>query len=454
MTLDRRRFLACASASLAALALDLDPRRAQAMGRTPLGGRIAMHVPWSTRAIDPHDIRDGAGALFGSAISDPLFALDAAGNPYPALAAGHPSREAGETIVRLREGLRTARGKPLDARDLVASFDRARARGAAALLADLHRPATRKDDPLAVSFGHVDPGKLARALASPLCALLPRRFDPGVPDGTGAFRADIGPRGILLHRNPNAARGASFLDSIEVAPADDLKTSLRAFEAERDDIGWLGTGLHEGRKGAVRFDLGSAAWIVLITGTDAGSFGLPGVAQKLCDAIPPARLAHLGLGALPASNGDPRWGGPSTELYVDNASPHLIEIARTVASILTQPGHELTATPVPRPELNRRKAKGKATLAIEIVRPLGPSALHTLLSLATVEDPIRARDLARSPPRIASNAPARSLTGMLRVGVLGELRIQGGAVSDIVFAKSPVGDGWDLGATHRKPGKR
>jgi peptide/nickel transport system substrate-binding protein len=450
----RRTFLAQAGAGLGALALGLRTPEARAMGRTPQGGRIAMHVPWPMVGLDPHDLRDPTAALFASAIADPVYAIDPAnGLPYPTLAA-LPAREGADTVVRLREGLRTARGAALDARDLIASIERARARGAAAILATVPRPVTHKSDLLAAAFGPIDPAQLARALASPLVALLPRKFDVGAPDGTGAFRADISPSGLTLLRNLNAARGAAFLDAIEIAPAEDLKTSLRSFEAERDDIGWLGMGLHDGRKGAVRFDLGRAAWIVLITGPDAGAFGLPGVAQKLVDAIPPERLVPFGIGPLPPSSGDPAWGGPSAELLVDAASPHLIEIARAVAPILSRPGHEVTATPVTRAEIARRRARGKATLAIEVVRALGPSARETLLSLATADDPARGRDLARATPKLAAVASARQLTGTLRVGVLGEMRITGGVVPDVVFARSLSGEGWDLGATFRKPARR
>ena len=447
----RRAFLAQLGAAAAITAL---PDVARAMGRTPLGGRVSLHVPWPTGAIDPHDLRDGAAALFASAIADPAYALDATGAPYPSLATGLPVREAGETLVHLREGMRTARLVPLDARDLVATVLRAKASGAAALLADIPRPKLRRGDPYAVSFGSVEPLHLARVLASPLVAVLPRRFSPTVPDGTGAFRADVSPSGLVLTRNLHAARGPSFLDAIRVAPADGLKTSLRAFESERDDIGWLGLGLHDGRRGAIRFDLGRAAWVVLTTGPDTGGFGLPGVAQRLVDAIPPERLAHLGLGPRPPARGDPGWGGAPAELLVDESSPHLVDVARAVAPVLSRTGHEVTATLVSRAELARRRARGKAPLTIELVRPLGPSPLHTLLSLATAEDVARGRDLARSPPRLRPGAPARSMTSMLRVGVIGEIRVAGGVIPDLALAKSPSGDGWDLGATFRKPVRR
>lgn len=446
----RRAFLAQIAAGAAALALPLE---ASALGRTPLGGRVTFHVPWPTGALDPHDLRDPMAALFGAAIADPIYALDATGAPYPALAAGLPVREAGETVVHLREGLKTARLAALDARDLVSSIERARGHGAAAILADVPRPKAKKGDALAVTFGGVEPLHLAKVLCSPLLALLPRRFTPTAPDGTGAFRADVSASGLVLTRNLNAARGASFLDAIEVAPAEDLKTSLRAFEAERDDLGWLGMGLHDGRRGAVRFDLGRAAWVVLTTGPDAGPFGAPGAAQRLVDAIPPERLAHLGLGPLPAAKGDPAWGGAPAELLVDETSPHLVEVARAVAPVLSRAGHEVTATPVARAEVARRRARGR-NLAIELVRPIGPGALNTLLALATAEDPVRGRDLARSPPRTHAGATPRSLTSLLRVGVIGDVRISGGVIPDLALVKSPSGEGWDLGATFKKPAPR
>jgi peptide/nickel transport system substrate-binding protein len=450
MRIERRALLAGLGALAGAAAT---ARVAAAMGRTPLGGHVTFHVPWPTGTLDPHDLRDPMAALFGAAVVDPVYALDALGAPYPTLAASMPAREAGETVVRLREGLRTARLAALDAHDLFFSVERARARGASAVLADVPKPLLRKGDPLAVVFGTADPAHLARALASPLCALVPRRFNPAAPDGTGAFRADVSPSGLSLTRNLGAARGPAFLDAIEVAPAEDLKTSLRAFEAERDDLGWLGMGLHDGRKGAARFDLGRAAWVVLLAGPDAGPAATPGVAQRLADAIPPERLAHLGLGQLPPAVGDPAWPGPPAELLVDDASPHLVEVARAVAPVLSSPGHEITVTPVPRAEIARRRARGKATLAVELVRPVAPGPHHAMIALATAEDPARGRDVARTPYR-GPAAPARTLTGLLRVGVLGDVRIAGGVIPDLFLARSPSGEGWDLGASFRRPPKK
>lgn len=449
----RRVFLAGAGATLGALALSIGERASSAMGRTPVGGRFRMHLPWPTSSLDPHDLRDPVAAIFGDAIADPIYALDASGAPYPTLAASMPSRESVGTVVRLRDGLRTARMAPLDARDLVASIERSRSRGGAAVLADIPKPQPHPGDPNAVVFASIDATRLARALASKLVALLPRKFNPSAPDATGAFRAQLSSNAITLTRNLNAARGASFLDGIDVERADDLRTSLREFEADHDDIGWLGTGLHSARPGAVRFDLGAAAWIVIATGPDAAGLHSPGVAQRLADAVPD-RIAHLGLGPLPQPTGSAAWGGPPADLLVDESCPHLVEIARAVAPALSRSGHEVTALPTSRGELARRRSRGNTALAIDLVRPIGPGALATLLALATADDPARARELAKRPPKLAAQGSPRTLTSGLNVGVLGELRVTGGVIPDVTLAKSPSGEGWDLGSTFRKTPKR
>src|SRR5207249_715711 len=81
--------------------------------------------PWPVGAIDPHDQFDPGAALFGPSLFDPLFSLEASGDPYPTLAADAPTTQGAKTIVRLREGLVTAKGKKLDAKDLLFSLDRA-----------------------------------------------------------------------------------------------------------------------------------------------------------------------------------------------------------------------------------------------------------------------------------------------------------------------------------------
>jgi peptide/nickel transport system substrate-binding protein len=442
--LSRRTFVATAAASLA-LSMARD---GSALGRTPHGGRLSFYLPWSTRTVDPHDVLDSGAALFGEAIADPLFVLDDTGHPVPALAEMLPARETLGTVVRLREGLRTARKKPLDAKDVVFSIERARMRGAAAVFAEVPAPKTVKNDPLAVAFGSVDPHRLARALSSPVAAILPRQFDPTVPDGTGAFRADCSDKQIVLSRNPFAARGPAFLEKIQATKASDLATSLRQFEAERADIGWLGLGLHDDRRGAVRFDMGRAAWIVLWVDPRIGSFGAPGIAQRLLDTIAPERLSHLGLGPLAQASDSLAWGGPPMELWVDEASAYMEEVAKTLGPILSRPGREITVVALPRTEIVKRRGKGPVGLSLEVVRAVAPGTLGAWMSLVAADDPARARQLGQTPPKVAQHAPVRSLTRGLQLGVLGELRVTGGVIPEIALARGM--ETWDLGASYRK----
>lgn len=443
----RRQFLG----AMAALAgASLVERRAWALGRIPVSGKVTMALPWPTASIDPADPLDPTAALFAHAIADTVYAPDASGEPYPALAVDYPELSDKQTRVRLRPGLVSARGLRLDARDLIYSIERARLMGGSPWLSALPLPKAVKGDPLAVAFPTEDREAVVLALMAPTAALLPRGFSPSRPDGTGGMLAEPGPNRLVLTRNPNAARGASFLEEITVQRAGDLSTSLRAFEAHSTDIAWLGAGLHAPRPRSVPFDVGSAGWVVLQTGSEAGAWGAPGVAQQLADSLPRERLQHLGLGPLPRPSGEPRWGGPSGPLFYEEGSAQLEEIARSVASILSSPGHELAAEPLSRSELKKRQRSGAFIAMLHTIRPLGPlEGPATLVALHAAVDPRLALDIVRRPPRLSNFAP-RTLTRTLRLGVIGELRIMGAHSAEIRLASAANG-GWDLPASHRLP---
>jgi peptide/nickel transport system substrate-binding protein len=442
--LSRRTFLAGA----AALTAYAWTNSLHALGRTAHGGRVSFQLPWATRSLDPHDVRDPCAALFSTAIADPLYSVDPAGNLHSVLAEGLPIKESRGTVIRLRSGLLTARKKPLEAKDVLFSIERARSRGAAAIFVEVPTPTLVKKEPLTLIFGSADPHKLARILALPISAILPRSFDSFTPDGTGAFRADCTDKQMILTRNALAARGPAFLERIEVQRAPDMASSLRQFEAERTDIGWLGLGLHADRKGAVRFDLGRAAYIVLWIDPRIGSFGAPGIAQKLIDSIPPGRLSHLGLGPLPPASGNFFWGGPAMELWVDEASAHMVEIAKTLGPILSQPGREITVVPLARSEIMKRRGKGRVGMSLEVVRPLTQGTQGLWASLIAADDPVRARELALKPPKFLPNVSGRFLTQNMQLGILGEMRIMGGITPDISLAHDL--DGWDWSSSFRK----
>lgn len=411
LRLGRRAFLASAALALPATGL----------GRTRYGGSLRLKLPWSVQSgLDPHELDGALAALLGGAVFDSLYARDVNGRAYPTLATGLPERTSRGTRIALRPSLRTAAGHPLDARDVVWSLNRARQNAASGLLEPFGEPRPEPSDALAVRFADVDPSELADALSSPVTAILPRHFQPLRPDATGAFVALPYADRLLLKRNLLAARGAAFLDAIEVREAADLADALRSFEANDADVGWLGAGYHRPRPGALRFDAGLFGWVILRTGKLAGAWAAPGVAQRVLDSIVASRLSHLGLRGLDQAGGVAAWGGPPADLLVAGDAPQLQEIGKALAALLTQPGHEVRVVQSTRAELVQRRSDGKYALLLDFVRSLGPTPNDTLLALLTAADP----NLARHPPR-GGRVTAREIARTLPFGVVGELHISG-----------------------------
>jgi peptide/nickel transport system substrate-binding protein len=421
-----------------ALAALLAGPSALALGRTPIGGRARLKLPWPTGSVDPHAIDDVAAALFGSAIADALYAEGSQGSVYPALTQTLPQATPHGARVLLRPGLVSARNRALSARDAIWSLKRSRRDAGAGILARFAEPVADPLDPLAFFVPGADAHELARALAHPVTALLPSGFSAQRPDATGAFLAEPSALGLRLLRNPRAARGAAFLERIEVSAARDLADGLRAFEAGDADIGWLGAGLHRARPGAVGFNAGQLGWVVLLSGPAAEAWGAPGVAQQVLDAIDPARLSYLGL-SPPQRRSGTVWAGPRAELLVADDSPHLLQIARALAALLSSPGHEVTPFPVSRSELRARKRARRFALLLDFTRRIGKTEHERVLSLLSAVDP----ELAKRPPLLPSSDPSQ-LSRTLALGIVGELAIAGAHVPEL----HALGN-WDLGAVYR-----
>jgi peptide/nickel transport system substrate-binding protein len=421
---------------------------ASARGRFPLGGRVALRAPWPLGAIDPHRVDDVAAAIFGNAIFDTLYARDDRDAFTPSLAEADPEPEGGSLRVRIRAGVRTAHGHAIDARDIVASIARARSHGARGWLAEIPTPHADRDG-AAVRFATRDSQRLLRALSSPLVAIVPRGFRADRPDGTGPFRAELGAGALTLTRNAASARGAAWLEEIVVREAADVSDSLRAFETGADDVGWLGTGLHEPRAGAVPFDAGMVAWAVLRTGRDAGpAWDAPGVAQSICDGIAYSGLSSLVLGAAWSAGAPAKWGGAPCDLLVRDDARWLIELAKAIAGSITDSGHEVTAKPVPDAELLPRLSSRGYALALDVARPAAAGTLGALAGLAVSDDSSTAPDVVRHAPRLGEVSP-RVLTKVMRIGVVGEIRVQGGRVPDLKLPAGAVGEGVDWGGASR-----
>jgi peptide/nickel transport system substrate-binding protein len=419
----------------AVLAFTLSAAVSRAMARRPYGGVLRLELPLSLDAVDPHSADDPSSALFSSLIADPLFALDAAGRPYPALAAAHPAPVTGGARVVLRPGLVTARGQRLTARDVIASLERARGLGGRASLAPFGAFRAVSGDALAVDVEGATPDTLAKALAGATTAILPKTFRPSEPDGTGAFRAGKVSGGVTFERNERAARGPSYLDRVEVRRAVDLAEGLRAFESGDADVGFLGAGLHRRRALAVDFRTEPFGFVVLRTGPLAGAWGAPGVAARLVSGVDASRFSHLGL--APHGGGAPApWGGAPADVLVDQGSPYLVELAGVVAAALSDKGHELRPAPLPEADLRAHRVNGKFALAVDFVRRLGPTREQGLLSLLAGADP----KLADRPPGFAS-LDADALTRTLPLAVLGELAMTGARMPEFHGIEQ-----WDLGA--------
>ncbi|MGD0526704.1 MAG: hypothetical protein ABSE49_16270 [Polyangiaceae bacterium] len=438
----RRRELFAGAASLALATLAT--RSARARGRPPYGGRVVLHAPWPLATMDPHRLDDPAAAFFGEAVFDTLYVRDDAGAIVASLAEGDPEPDGASLRVTVREGVRFASGAAFDARGAAASIARARGRDAGPWLAEV--PVPRLADKKTLVFPVRDARKLVRALASPLVAMVSPRFAPDRPDGTGPLRAELQPGAMVLSRNPLAASGPAFLDAIEVRHAADLVTSLRSFESGTDDVGWLGSFLHDPRQGARSFDAGFLGWAILRTGREAGSLDTPGTAQALADGVPHAALAALVVGP-PWDQSPATWTGPPSDLLVRDDAPWLDEVGRALAVALSTPGHEVRCVPVPLADFTTRRASRAFTLMLDLTRPAGPGALGALLGLATADDPGAASALARHPPR--GDVPPRSATRTMRLGVVAEARLQGGRVPDLVLPASPWGRGIDWGSAFR-----
>lgn len=426
----------------ALLALTAAVPRALALGRTPYGGRLRLSLPWPIVSLDPAALNDAFSALFASAVFEPVYALDASGNVYPTLADALPAKLGAGSRFALRPGLRTAAGKALAAADVVATLARARTRGAVGLLGELEAPGVDPSDPLGVVFARSSPEAVARALSSPLLALVPRSFTPLSPDGCGAFKVELARGRALFTRNVGAARGASFLDAIEVSSESDLAELLRGFEAGRTDVGWFGSGLYRAVKDAVPLEAARYGFAVLLPGKAAGAWGAPGTLQALLDAIPAQQLAHLGLRGLPArSVGSPAWGGPPTSIMVASSAPQLVAVARALAASMTAPGHELSVLEKTAEEMAALQSSRQFGLLVDSVRAPSTAPRELEMALRSAASP----EAAKRTPRTASPAP-RELGRQLPLGVVGELAVWGARRAAFDALES-----WQLGSVSFRP---
>jgi peptide/nickel transport system substrate-binding protein len=443
-SLTRRQVLKTAIPFGAALCLGA-PR---AHARAHYGGRLSMRIPWSLSSVDPHRLDDATAAILGLSLFDTLYQPDEQDNLVPALAEGDPVVEDGKLRIALREGLRSSTGRALTSADVVASIARMKKAGARAWLAEvpavwIEKGAISFRNPRA-PFDAQTSALYKRLFASPITGIVPANFDAERPDGTGAFRLIRRGDAWVMLRNRFAAMGSAYLDEIAIAPAGTLAESLRAFEAGTDDLGWLGLGLHDPRRGAKPFDAGACAYAILRTGTDAGTWDAPGVAQQIANGLPYSRLSYLNLGSAWTSVKEEGWGGNPTNLFYREDSAWLAELAAVIAATLSRPGHEVTAKGAPESDLRTLKASRGYALMLDTVRPLSASPLGTWAGLGSSDDVASFAQALAKPPKFAADVSPRLLTRTFRLGIVGEVRIQGGRTPEVVLPPTRGGNGQGL----------
>ena len=400
-----------------------------------VGGRVSLRVPWPILAIDPHRLEDATAAIFGEALFDTLYARDEAGAFSASLAEADPEPEGASLRVRLRTGLRTAKGRAFEARDAAAAIARSRTLGGRAWLADVPPP---KVDGGSLVFAMRDASRLVRALASPIVAMVPIGFASDAPDGTGPMKFVVRGDAVVLARNPLAARGPSL--SRRGRPSGRSRISRRRCVPSRaaptTSAGWAPASTS---RAPARAPSTSAPQGGRSSSPDATRhLGRARASRSgICDGIPPARLSYLALGPAWTTEPEQGWGGPPTSLHVRDDAPWLVELAKAIAATISRPSHEVTAKPVPRAEICAAAHVAQPHAALDVVRPVAPGSFAAMIALATADNALRASELVQHPPKLGEVPAAHDDPhDALRRGR--EIRVQGGRAPDVQLAASPM----------------
>lgn len=398
--------LACATSSLCW------PGEIFAKRRPRYGGSSQLYLPLNLTRIDPHDPHDLTTTLVGEALFETLYGKSPRGGIYPTLASGKPIHKNGRTIVELRPHLAFSSGRTIDARQVVASLRRSMA--ASPALSELGAVETLRGTPLKISFTNKDPETLAQLLSHPRTSIVPSDFSPGAPDTCGAFRVSKTGTTLRLERNPLAPRGGAFLDEVVLHSAS-ISDCLRAFEARRSDLGFLGAGLHRERRGISRFRLGPLGLALLLPGPRRRG-QLP--VGRLHEAL--ARLPEGPLAALGVERGrhtPQRWNGGEADLSVPQDEPWIMAIADEMRSAWSTKGHALSVRPLPRSQLTQLRRNGQFDLMLQFLGSRNITAAETTHHLFQLD--------GRPPPRGGRTLSPLESGRQLSLGIVGALSPSG-----------------------------
>ena len=282
-------------------------------------------------------------------------------------------------MVRLREGLLTAKGQRLDAQDVLFALQRARRGAAVTWWGDLPPPVVHPADPLAVLFATSDAPRVGRILSSPLSALVPRGFNPASPDGTGGMTAELAAGRLVLRRNRNAARGESFLDEIAVEQAagslglapfvrgEPHRHRLARFRAPRPQARSPAVqsgerGLDHPAHGERGGPLGGAGERAATRRWDSGGTIVAVRAEPTLGGAGGAS----GAGGVAGAGGQAEWGAKPCDLLVQEGSAYLEELARTLSSLPRPLGPRDHGEDLALGELARRRAAQRSAYCSEL----------------------------------------------------------------------------------------
>lgn len=412
ITVDRRTLLSllvCAGTQTLSLS------QARAARRARYGGSSELHLPLNLNRIDPHDPHDLATTLLGEALFETLYARGPNGSIYPTLASGLPTLSGNRTVVELRPQLKFSSGRSIDATEVTSALRRAAAYSPA--LTSLGGVDTVRGAPLRLSFPQKDSKILGELLSNPRAAIVPSDFSPGAPDTSGAFQATQTGVTLKLVRNPLAPRGGAFLDEVIVKSAT-LSDCLRAFEAGRSDLGFLGAGLHRERQGISRFRLDPVGLALVVPGTRLRTQLAVGSLHEALARLPEGPFNALGV-ERPRHSAR-RWNGADSELLVPQDEPWLSALAEEVESAWSAKGHAISVRRVPTTKLAQLRKSGQFDLMLQFLSTCGMAEADTTSHLFQLD--------GRAAPRGGRTLSPLEGCRQLSLGILGALT-PSGAVS-------------------------
>lgn len=405
----RRALLGLLTSAAASLSW---PSHALGRRRPRYGGSSQIFLPCNLSRIDPHDPHDLTVTLLGGALFETLYGRSPTGAIYPTLASGQPTQKNGRTIVELRPRLSFASGRRIDANQVMSSLRRSQA--ASPALAELGAVETVRGAPLQLSFAVKDPSGLVQLLSHPRAAIIPSDFSPGAPDTCGAFRITRTGAILNLARNPLAPRGGAFLDEVIIHSAS-VSDCLRAFEARRSDLGFLGAGLHRERQGIARFRLNPVGLALLLPGAQRRAQMPVGSLHEALARLPEGPLSAVGVERK--RHAAQRWNGGDAELAVSQEEPWLIAIAEEMRSAWSTKGHALTLRALPSTQLSLLRRSGNFDLMLHFLGSRSIPARETTNHLFQVD--------GRAPPRGGRTLSPLESGRQLSLGIVGELSPSG-----------------------------